>query len=159
MPREPRPIRRERARHLPFPAARSLFSGSTATLATHRVPPFQGLRVARLDQSVEPGLHLVQQHGTDSSPSIFLARRERKELGLQMATRYGIAVAPANEQQVRREWVVLVSAFVGYDFDAIGCAIAALERRGSVVDCHVPADRVGIALRVIGRYESAHIQR
>src|SRR5687767_13101480 len=67
-----------------------------------------------------------------------------------------ITFSPAHEQQVRAEGILLLIADVGDDLDAVGGAIAPFERSGAVVDGHVPADCIRVALRMVGWDESAH---
>src|SRR2546430_3330370 len=70
-----------------------------------------------------------------------------------------ISVAPANEQEVSSEWPILLAAAVAYNLDTVGCSVAPLERGRPIVDGHVTADGVRVTFGMIGRNESAHLQR
>src|SRR5260221_9089741 len=76
-----------------------------------------------------------------------------------MPARDGIALAPADEQQIGGKGSLLLSAGVTHDLYAVGSAIASFERGWAIVHRHVPTDRIRVALRMVGGKESAHRQR
>jgi hypothetical protein len=73
-----------------------------------------------------------------------------------MSARDRVTLTPAHEQQIGSEWSGAVTAGIRYDFHTVRCAVTPLERGGAIVNSHVTADSVRVALGMIGGKESSH---
>src|SRR6266542_4348597 len=130
---------------------------SRLVFLTGNVIPWTLVRpTTRLDQLIEQDFDLIQLHLLDRRTRYAFARPGPEISGLQMSAGDGVALAPADEEDVGRVRGVLLSSGVRDNLDAIGCAVASLECGRTIVDGDVSAERVGVALRMIRGKELSH---